>query len=126
MTLAPAGMVTAAPTASILPSRMTIVPFSITGFDTGTIRALVIASTPFVLTPAVIFGASRARSACPAERRVPGTGEAAADPAGSVPGAAAAPPPRRWPASRSAFSAATRSAFSFSTFATRSMSACRS
>jgi hypothetical protein len=40
MSCAPLGVVTLAPTASILPSRMTIVPFSISAPLTVTMRAL--------------------------------------------------------------------------------------
>src|SRR5687767_14632827 len=43
---ASAGAVAAAPTETIKPSRMTIVPRSIVGPETGTMRALVIAYVP--------------------------------------------------------------------------------
>jgi hypothetical protein len=44
----PDGTLTLAPTASMIPSRITIVPRSIAGFAIGKIFALVIATTPFV------------------------------------------------------------------------------
>src|ERR1019366_8157050 len=37
------GALTVAPTAVLMPSRMTIVPFSMTGDETGTMRAFVMA-----------------------------------------------------------------------------------
>ena len=45
MTFAPAGTGTSAPTAAILPSRMTIVPFSIVPLDAVMIVAFVIATS---------------------------------------------------------------------------------
>lgn len=74
ITFAPGGTATWAPTLSMFPSRMTIVPRSIAGLVTGTIFALVIATTPVTFRWTLMGGAG----STPGARTADGFGAACA------------------------------------------------